>query len=73
MTTPQAAALRINGVERLCRATRLAALIEELGYSGGETGIAVALNDEVIPRSAWPHQEVRSGDRVEIVGAVQGG
>jgi len=73
VTSPHATALRINGVERSCRATRLATLVEELGYAGGEVGIAVALNDEVIPRSAWSDQEVRSGDRVEIVGAVQGG
>ncbi|ROO83872.1 sulfur carrier protein [Actinocorallia herbida] len=36
-------------------------------------GIAVALNDEVVRRAAWPATPVNEGDRVEIITAVQGG
>lgn len=44
------------------------------GESGGRVrGFAVALNDAVVPRSAWSHTAVSEGDRVEIVTAVPGG
>ena len=38
-----------------------------------DTGIAVALNSEVVPRSRWASVSLRPGDRVDIVTAVQGG
>jgi sulfur carrier protein len=37
------------------------------------TGVAVALNDEVVRRSAWASTPVCEADRVEILTAVQGG
>jgi len=37
------------------------------------TGVAVALNDTVVVRGEWSTTVLRSGDRVEIVVAVQGG
>jgi len=36
-------------------------------------GIAVAVNGEVVPRSAWSDHALRDGDRVEILTAAQGG
>ena len=36
-------------------------------------GMAVAVDAEVVPRSAWSTTEVADGARVEIVTAVQGG
>jgi sulfur carrier protein len=36
-------------------------------------GIAVAVNGEVVPRSAWPQTTFRGGDRVEVLTAAQGG
>lgn len=36
-------------------------------------GVAAAVNDRVVPRSAWATTELHAGDRVEIVTAVQGG
>jgi len=38
-----------------------------------ETGIAAALNGEVVPRRAWPATPLADHDQVEIVTAVQGG
>lgn len=44
------------------------------GVPGGRTrGMAVALNDAVVPRSAWSQTAVNEGDRIEIVTAVPGG
>lgn len=36
-------------------------------------GIAVALDDAVIPRSRWSRTELTPGQKLEIVTAVQGG
>jgi sulfur carrier protein len=38
-----------------------------------DSGIAVAVNGEVLPRRGWPATPVRDGDQLEIVTAVQGG
>jgi sulfur carrier protein len=43
------------------------------GLGRGRAGIAVAVNDEVVPRSRWPTVELLEGDRVEILTATQGG
>jgi len=41
---------------------------------GDETkGVAVAVNEEVVPRSAWGAATLHDGDRVEILQAHQGG
>jgi sulfur carrier protein len=36
-------------------------------------GLAVALNDSLVPRKAWPTTRLRAGDRIEIVKAMVGG
>jgi sulfur carrier protein len=36
-------------------------------------GIAIALNGTVIPAGSWAEQTIRSGDRVDIITALQGG
>jgi sulfur carrier protein len=41
--------------------------------SDRDTGIAVALNNEVVPRSGWPATPLGDGDRIDVVTAVQGG
>jgi len=37
------------------------------------SGVAVALNDEVVSRGAWASTPLADGDRVEVLTAVQGG
>ncbi len=37
------------------------------------TGIAVAVNSEVVPRSQWAVTVLRDGDAVEVITAMQGG
>ncbi|WP_028654580.1 sulfur carrier protein ThiS [Nocardioides sp. J54] len=37
------------------------------------SGVAVALNGEVLPRAQWPATPLADGDVVEVVTAVQGG
>jgi sulfur carrier protein len=36
-------------------------------------GVAVAVNGEVVPRTAWAQTPLRAGDRVEVLTATQGG
>jgi sulfur carrier protein len=36
-------------------------------------GVAVAVDGEVVPRSEWDRTELADGQRVEVVGAIQGG
>lgn len=38
-----------------------------------ERGVAVAVDAEVVPRSAWADTPLPDGARVEVVQAVQGG
>lgn len=40
---------------------------------GRPRGVAVAINETIVPRGAWDTTDLRSGDHVEIVTAVQGG
>jgi sulfur carrier protein len=37
------------------------------------TGVAAALNNEVVSRGAWDSTPLADGDRVEVLTAVQGG
>jgi sulfur carrier protein len=41
--------------------------------STSATGIAVAVNGEVVRRSSWPLRLLSPGDEVEVLTAVQGG
>ena len=50
--------------------TTVAALLDSLGFP--DRGVAVAMDDAVIPRSSWA-TELFDGARLEIVTAVQGG
>ncbi len=37
------------------------------------SGVAVALNAEIVRRADWPATTVREADRLEVLTAVQGG
>ena len=37
------------------------------------SGVAAAVNGEVLPRGSWAITTLRRGDQVEVVTAVQGG
>jgi sulfur carrier protein len=51
----------------------VAELLARLGHPASGAGIAVALNGEVVPRTAWPATGLAERDRVEVLGAAQGG
>ena len=67
--------VELNGerVELSPEATVDEALVR-LGAAADERrGIAVAVDGEVVPRSEWDARELSEGQRVEVVGAIQGG
>ncbi len=64
----------INGESReVGNARTLAQALECAHVATDRGGIAVAVNDQVVPRSSWNELELRSHDRVEVIHAVQGG
>lgn len=66
--------LSVNGSPApLPSPSTVAALVAAMTDTGGSKGIAVALNGEVVPRSAWDATDLRPGDRVEVLTAAQGG
>ncbi|WP_035805550.1 sulfur carrier protein ThiS [Kitasatospora mediocidica] len=65
-------ALTVNGEPReLAESVTLAEVVGTL--SSAPTGVAAALNETVVPRGAWERTVLSTGDRVEILTAVQGG
>ncbi len=64
--------LVVNGAScHLEDAATVDALIEVLAC--GRRGVAVAINSEIVPRSAWAATPLAAGDTVEVLHAVQGG
>lgn len=62
----------INGEARQVPDTCSAAdLVEELGLSGKR--VAMEVNRDIIPRSAYAHHMLQPEDSIEIVHAIGGG
>jgi thiamine biosynthesis protein ThiS len=45
----------------------------ELGNANGINGIAVAVNDSIVPDSQWLSFALHDGDKILVVAAAQGG
>lgn len=73
MSDKKQATITVNGERWSREVESIVALLEELGHDPARSGIAVALNDAVVPRREWATRRITFGDRVEIVAAVQGG
>nr|WP_230420226.1 sulfur carrier protein ThiS [Catenulispora pinistramenti] len=69
--------LSVNGEpSQLTEGTTVADLVLSLvqaARDGNRGGIAVAVNETVVPRASWDGTPLAAGDRVEILTAVQGG
>ena len=66
--------LRVNGEEKIVDLNlNLHDLLIALELDPGQAGIAVAVNKEVIPKTAWRRTALRENSDVEIIRAVQGG
>lgn len=56
-------------VEPSCTLEQLLSTLSEVPPKG----IALALNQEIIPKGDWSHSVLRSGDSVILIKATQGG
>ncbi|MDX6662784.1 MAG: thiazole synthase [Solirubrobacterales bacterium] len=66
--------LQLNGEQvELVDGASVAAALAAAGAEPDQRGVAVAVDGEVVPRSAWHEVELRDGQSVEVVAAVQGG
>jgi len=63
----------VNGEPRPVAGWTLEALLDDLGVATTGRGLAVAIDGEVVPRSAWSSRRVEDGERVEVLAAMQGG
>ena len=64
--------VRLNGEPRkLPDGSTMAQAVAELTVTA--TGVAAAINGDVVPRGSWAATLLRDGDQVEVVTAVQGG
>ncbi len=64
--------VHVNGESRdLSDKTTVDVLVQVL--AGRREGLAVAINEELVPRSAWSTTRLRGGDRIEVLTAAQGG
>jgi sulfur carrier protein len=67
-------AVVVNGEPtRVAQGTTVSALLSGLGHDHSGAGIAVAVNSEVVPRGAWSTSVLGEHDRIEVLGAAQGG
>ncbi|MGH3342507.1 MAG: sulfur carrier protein ThiS [Carbonactinosporaceae bacterium] len=64
--------ITLNGRPREVGAgTTVAAVVATVTTAG--SGVAVALNDAIVPRGDWTRVELGDADRIEVLTAVQGG
>ncbi len=52
--------------------SNLNSALEKNGISG-QRGIAVAVNNSVIPKTEWQHKILSENDKITIIKATQGG
>ena len=66
--------IRVNGEEKAVRPNlNVHDLLSALEMDPTQSGIAVAVDREVIPKMEWQATELRENSEVEIIRAVQGG
>ena len=64
----------VNGEPRELReSARVPDAVAAVGAEAAGRGLAVAVDGEVVPRGEWDGFELRDGQRVEVLRAVQGG
>jgi sulfur carrier protein len=51
----------------------IVAVLARLGLDADARGVAVAVDDEVVPRAAWDSFALGEHARVEVLTAMQGG
>lgn len=74
MREDEAVEITVNGQAREVQEGCTAAdIVSSLGLAEARSGVAVAVNGEVLPRSSWNGTNLSEGDRIEVLNAVAGG
>lgn len=63
--------VKINNTEKDVQAQTLADLAVEMSLP--EKGVAVAVNNRMVPRTDWASANIKEGDNIVIIKAVCGG
>ena len=64
--------VKLNGQSRdLPDGSTVAQAVTEL--TAAASGVAAAVNGDVVPHGSWTVTRLRDGDQIEVVTAVQGG
>jgi sulfur carrier protein len=64
----------VNGKKTGCRdGATVSELLTALDIPDDAAGVAVAVNEAVVPRLRWNETRLSQNDRVEVIHAVQGG
>ena len=63
----------LNGETAETAAATVRALLDERGIDPEARGVAVAVNEAVVPRRDWTKRALGAGDTVEIVKPFRGG
>lgn len=62
-----------NQIKNISEQCSLQQLIESASGGGSQKGIAVAINNSVIPKTDWQKYFLKQNDDVLIIKATQGG
>ena len=65
--------ITLNGKPAEGDGRTIADLLQSIDVPAEGRGIAVAVDAEVVPHSLWDSTALADGQRVEVVGAIQGG
>lgn len=65
--------IKVNGEVAAFEGKNIPDLLIARGFESTQSGLAVAVNGAVVPRSAWEQTFLNHGDKVEIVQIVRGG
>lgn len=66
--------IKVNGkTKAVSPGLTLQQLLLDLEIDPSRPGIAVAVDQEVIPRTQWVETEIQSDNEIEVIRAAQGG
>jgi sulfur carrier protein len=63
----------LNGTPHELPNATLHAALAQLSLNSESRHVAIAVNETVVPRTAWDRVSLQDNDRVEIITAVAGG
>lgn len=66
--------IKVNGeTKAISPGLTLQQLLSDLEIDPSRPGIAVAIDQEVVPRTKWKETEIQPDNEIEIIRAAQGG